>query len=385
MKKSIGGAFLVVGTTIGAGMLSLPLITAACGLPTAIILTVMSWSVMYYTGLKLITVCATEKAGVNYTSLIRKKMPKYLQIIFTFIYLLLLYSLMAAYTTQGASLVHLISQSQTRIVSVDSITFILLFGSLVLSTRLSDYINRSFVSVKLIFYTLCIISMIFFIKYHNFFTLPISISALIFAWPTLLPSFGFQNMIPVLYEYQQGDVKAVKKSVFIGSVSVLIIYIIWLIVCLGVLTQQDYNMIYQQGNTLSALIDTIKNSTESSSINTFLSVFINISVITSFICVGLSLYHYLKDTLINIGIQINRVSGYILTFTPPFIFTIFYPKGFILALQYAAIFAVVIFVYTPIDLDRKSKKSFKVYYPIILGSLVIIAQITNLIGLTTPF
>jgi tyrosine-specific transport protein len=385
MKKSIGGAFLVVGTTIGAGMLSLPLITAACGLPTAILLTAISWSVMYYTGLKLIKVCAKQEVGVNYTSLIREKMPKSLQIIFTTVYLLLLYSLMAAYTTEGASLVHLVSQSQTRVVSLDAITFILLFGSLVLSTRLSDYINRSFVSVKLIFYTLCIICMLFFIKYSNLFTSPVSIYAIIFAWPTLLPAFGFQNMIPVLYEYQQGNVDAVKKSVFIGSFAVLIIYIIWLFVCLGVLTQQDYNTIYQQGNTLSSLIHTIKNSTESSSINTFLSVFINISVITSFICVGLSLYHYLKDTFKNIGIPINKISGYILTFTPPFIFTILYPKGFILALQYAAIFAVVVFVYTPIYLDKDSRLSLKSYYPIILGSLVIIAQITNLIGLTRPF
>ncbi len=361
MKKSLGGAFLVVGTTIGAGMLSLPLITAACGLGVSILLIIISWSVMYFTGLRLIKVCANRPLGVNFTSLIKEEMPKSFQVIFTVVYLLLLYALMAAYSTQGL---------------------------VILSTRLSDYVNRSFVSVKLIFYVLCVISMVFALKWTNMLEMPLSFYALVFAWPTLLPSFGFQNIIPVLYEYQKGDIGAVKRSVLIGSFSVLVIYIIWLLVCLAILPQRgihSYETIFKDGNTLSALIGEIKQATQSASINTFLSVFINISIITSFICVGLSLYHYIKDTFKRFGIEINRTIGFLLTFIPPFVFTVFYPKGFILALQYAAIFAVIIFVFTPIYLDKNNKADKGNLYPLILGALVIVAQILNLLGISQPF
>jgi amino acid permease len=114
-------------------------------------------------------------------------------------------------------------------------------------------------------------------------------------------------------------------------------------------------------------------------------VFINISIITSFICVGLSLYHYIKDTFKRFGIEINRTIGFLLTFIPPFVFTVFYPKGFILALQYAAIFAVIIFVFTPIYLDKNNKADKGNLYPLILGALVIVAQILNLLGISQPF
>ncbi|GGF94201.1 MULTISPECIES: amino acid permease [Cysteiniphilum] len=388
MTRLLGGAFLVVGTTIGAGMLSLPLITAACGLWVSIVLIIISWSVMYLTALRLIKVCAHQPLGVNFTSLIKEEMPKSLQVVFTLVYLLLLYALMAAYTTQGASLVNLVSQAQVPTVSVDAIVFILIFGLVILSTRLSDYVNRSFVSVKLVFYVLCVVSMLFALKWANMLKMPLSFYALVFAWPTLLPSFGFQNIIPVLYEYQKGDVQAVKRSVFIGSIAVLVIYIIWLIVCLAILPQQgvhSYETIFKDGNTLTALMSEIKQATQSASINTFLSVFVNISIITSFICVGLSLYHYIRDTFRRFNIELNKIIGFLLTFIPPFIFTVFYPKGFILALQYAAIFAVVIFVFTPIYLDKENRKEVINFYPLVLGALVIIAQVLNLAGIAQPF
>ena len=388
MTKLLGGAFLVVGTTIGAGMLSLPLITAACGLWVAILLIIVAWSVMYSTGLRLIQVCSNKPLGVNFASLIKEEMPKSFQVVFTTVYLLLLYALMAAYATQGSSLISLVSQRQVPTVSIDAIVFILIFGLVILSTRLSDYVNRSFVSVKLILYVLCVISMLFAFKWANILDMPLSFYALVFAWPTLLPSFGFQNIIPVLYEYQKGDVEAVKRSIFFGSVIVLIIYIIWLVVCLAILPQKgihSYEAIFKEGNTLRGLINEIKKATDSPTISILLSVFINISIITSFICVGLSLYHYIRDTFRRFGIEIHKFVGFVLTFFPPFLYTVFYPKGFILVLQYAAIFAVIVFVFTPVYLDKENRANKHNLYPLILGTLVIVAQILNLSGVCKPF
>ncbi|MFZ9036366.1 MAG: amino acid permease [Francisellaceae bacterium] len=391
MKKSIGGAFMVIGTTIGAGMLSLPLITAASGLMMAVILMVVSWSVMYFTSLKLLKICSDYPLGVNMTTLIKKKMPGIFQAVFIICYLLLLYALMSAYTTQGASLVQLVggnSYSSFSSTALDAVVFLLIFGVIVLSTRLSDYINRSFVSIKLVFFVLCVLAMIAYLHLAHMLAMPISIYALLYAWPTLLPSFGFQNIVPVLYEYQKGDIKAIKRSILIGSLSVLVIYIIWIIICLGILPQSgsfSYASIFSHGNTLGEFIDMIKHATGSKLINTFLSVFINISILTSFICVGLSLYHYIKDTFKRFNVHIGTVPGFILTFLPPFAFTVFYPQGFILALQYAAIFAVIIFVFTPLYLDRETRMKPINLYPFILGLLVIIAQILNLSGFSQPF
>ena len=382
MNKSIGGAFLVLGTTIGSGMLSLPLITAICGPIISIVLIVISWSIMYVTSLKLINICANEPLGINYPTLIEKKMPLSLQIIFIFFYLLLLYSLMAAYTTQGSSFVGLISSTYSMSTSINTTIFIISFGFIIFSVKFSDYINRYFVSIKLLFYLLCIANMALWVNISNIFNMPLSFHAILFAWPTLLPSFGFQNIIPVLYEYQKGNLEIIKNSIIIGSVIVLFVYIIWIFICLTILPQKgihSYASIFKEGNSITEFSKEIKNITKNTTINTFLSIFINISVITSFICVGLSLFHYIKNTGKRFGYSINRFKGFVITFLPPFIFTVFYPKGFILALKYAAIFAVVIFVFIPIYLDKKNRKNFSSVYCLLLGILVIITQIFNLI------
>ncbi|MDE5019033.1 amino acid transporter, partial [Francisella tularensis subsp. holarctica] len=64
---------------------------------------------------------------------------------------------------------------------------------------------------------------------------PLSLSEYIFAWPTLLTSLGFHNIIPVIYEYQKGDINKNKISILIGSLSVLEIYIIWIFLALALI------------------------------------------------------------------------------------------------------------------------------------------------------
>ena len=384
----LGGVFLIIGTTVGAGMLSLPLITAACGLGVTIILLLLSWSVMYVTALKLLHLCAEHPVGVNFTTLINKNMPRWIQQLFIIIYLLLLYSLMSAYTTQGASFISVLSKGNISFVPIDAFIFIIIFGTIIASFSFSDYVNRSFLSIKLIFFILAVLTMIGFFKFQYIMAFPLSFSAIIFAWPTLLPAFGFQNIVPVLYEYQNKNIAAIKKSILLGSLAVLLFYLLWTIACLAILPQQglhSYQTIYAHGNTLNDFIDNIKEQTHSHWIKTFLSVFINVSVITSFICSGLSLFHYIKDTFKRFNISITSTTGLVLTFLPPYLFTILYPNGFILALQFASIFAVLVFVYTPIFLEKNNFYTKKNLYPIILGSLVIIAQLLNLIGLTLPY
>ena len=126
-------------------------------------------------------------------------------------------------------------------------------------------------------------------------------------------------------------------------------------------------------------IEIIKNKTGGHWVKYNLQIFINISIITSFICCGLSLLHYIKDIFQRIKIKISNTIGVVTSLLPPYFFSILYPNGFILALQYASIFAVIVFVYTPMLLCNKKLFSTKNLYPLILGTLVIIAQVLNLL------
>ncbi|AKN87856.1 amino acid permease [Francisella orientalis] len=393
-SKSIGSVFLIIGTTIGAGMLSLPLIVASCGFTMAIILLVLSWSVMYVTAIKLLRVCAEYPLGVNFMTMMQSQVSRGYLLFFSIIYLLLLYSLMSAYTTQGSSLVATlgsIDSSSKSGVALSAILFTLILGALMFSYRVSDYANRLFVILKFVFFAVAVVIMLFYINTSYLSRAPLSFSAFIFAWPTLLPSLGFHNIIPVIYEYQKGDIKGLKKSILIGSLSVLIIYMIWILLALALIPQQglhSYQTLFSSSNnTPMGFASEIRHFSKSAFLEAGLNVFMHIAIITSFIGVGISLMHYIRDLFSRYNRQIGNIILGLICFVPPLVFTVFYPRRFILALQYAAIFAVIIFVYTPAFLSRKAdlKVSYSNIYVISMGSIVIFFQIFNLCFDINPF
>ncbi|MED7789241.1 aromatic amino acid transport family protein [Francisella sp. 19X1-34] len=394
-SRTIGSIFLIIGTTIGAGMLSLPLIVASCGFVCAVILLILSWSVMYITALKLLSVCERYPIGANFTTMMHKSFSKFYLLVFSIIYLLLLYSLLAAYTTQGSSLISMLggvtdntSKSQ---IGISSIIFILIFVVFMFSYKASDYTNRIFVSLKFVFFIVAMVVMFFYINLNYLGDKPSGISSFIYAWPTLLPAFGFHNIIPVIYEYQKGDIKRIRKSIFIGSICVLVVYIIWIFLALGVVPQHaihSYHALFKLGNdTPGGLVSEIKAISGSNTLELALNLFIHIAVITSFIGVGISLMHYIRDIFARYNKGINNLAVALICFIPPLIFTVFYPKGFILALQYAAIFAVIVFVYTPtfLSASRDLKVNFSHIYVVAMGSAVILFEIFNLCFDINPF
>ena len=54
--KVLGSSLIIAGTTIGAGMLALPLVSASLGFFTASILMVGIWAIMSYTSLLMLEV-----------------------------------------------------------------------------------------------------------------------------------------------------------------------------------------------------------------------------------------------------------------------------------------------------------------------------------------
>ncbi|QIW10971.1 aromatic amino acid transport family protein [Francisella sp. LA112445] len=394
-SRTIGSIFLIIGTTIGAGMLSLPLIVASCGFVCAVILLILSWSVMYITALKLLSVCERYPIGANFTTMMHKSFSKFYLIIFSIIYLLLLYSLLAAYTTQGSSLISMLADvsdnSSKSQVGISSIIFILIFVAFMFSYKASDYTNRIFVILKFAFFIIAMVVMLFYINVDYLDDGPSGVSSFIYAWPTLLPAFGFHNIIPVIYEYQKGDIKSIKKSIFIGSICVLVVYIIWIFLALGVVPQHNihsYHSLFKLGNdTPSGLVNEIKAISGSNTLELALNLFIHIAVITSFIGVGISLMHYIRDIFARYNKHIKNLTLTVICFIPPLIFTVFYPRGFILALQYAAIFAVIIFVYTPtfLSASKNLKVNFSHVYVIAMGSAVILFEVFNLCFDINPF
>ncbi len=102
--KILGSIAIVAGTAIGAGMLALPLATAAMGLLPALLLMLVIWGISAYTSLLMLEVNLRSGVGDNLHAITGKALGKTGQLIQSAAFLSLLFALTAAYLTGGADL-----------------------------------------------------------------------------------------------------------------------------------------------------------------------------------------------------------------------------------------------------------------------------------------
>ena len=85
-----------------------------------------------------------------------------------------------------------------------------------------------------------------------------------------------------------------------------------------------------------------------------LSLFADLALLTSFIGVSLGLFEFLRDS--SKKWQKSSIITALLTYTPPLMFALFYPQGFITALGYAAIALVILALFLPVALVISARK-----------------------------
>ncbi|MDQ2993527.1 MAG: hypothetical protein M3R00_01060, partial [Pseudomonadota bacterium] len=111
-NKLLGAILLIAGTSIGAGMLALPVVTAEHGFIASAILLISCYIVMTYTALLMLEVNLWLPSGANIISMTKETLGRTGEIIASLSYLLLLYCLISAYLAGLNSLIAEATQTQ---------------------------------------------------------------------------------------------------------------------------------------------------------------------------------------------------------------------------------------------------------------------------------
>ncbi|MCA9749920.1 MAG: hypothetical protein KC414_12500, partial [Romboutsia sp.] len=101
----LGAVFLIAGTCIGAGMLGFPVATAAAGFYPTLMAFLLVWAIMTFTALAMLEVSLLLDGDTNLISMVEKVLGKRAKKIIWLIYLLFLYSILAAYTSGGVTII----------------------------------------------------------------------------------------------------------------------------------------------------------------------------------------------------------------------------------------------------------------------------------------
>lgn len=349
--KMIGGVLLIVGTSIGAGMLALPIVTASSGFISSSLLLAVFWAIMAFSSFLVLEVNLWFPPRNNMITMARATLGKTGEIITWLSYILLLYSILAAYISGGSSLFSgLFSLTGIHAPKwVSSVLFVIVFGYIVYRgiTPL-DYVNRALMTAKLgTLFALIFIAFPYVDVPKLTVGNPLMLTSTVMV---MVASFAFTIIIPSLRSYYGGDVKKLRLTLLIGSLIPLGCYLLWDFAILGCLPQEGEHglqAILHRGGSVTEMTQSLSYYLNNSYITTFSSLFTTICVLTSFLGVSLGLSDFLSD-----GLKIQKagqgnVIVSLLTFIPPLAIVLFYPSIFVKAVSYAGFFCVILMIFLP--------------------------------------
>ena len=325
--KVIGASLIIIGTTIGAGILALPLATAAGGFWYSVLLLIACWVASTFSAFLMLEVNLWLPPGSNIISMAKTTLGMPGKVLAWFFYLLLLYALTSAYVSGGADVLHgLLAQVNINLpLWLAATLFTVVFGYIVyLGIQKVDYCNRVLMSVKLLAFVLLIVFIAPYVKVKLFpidHTLP-----LLSAVTVAITSFGYSIVIPSLREYFNSDVKQIRKALLIGSIVPLFFYIIWEICVFGSVSSYGKSgliAIEHGSQTTSHLVSAIIHAIQSSQVKNLTHIFTSICMVTSFLGVSLSLRDFLFDGFGVAKTTSGKTLVYAFTFLPALIIVIF--------------------------------------------------------------
>lgn len=349
--KLIGGILLIVGTSLGGGILALPIGTAASGFIDTAVALIVCWLAMTIAAFFILEVNLYLPKGANLISMAEKTLGRSGKIATWLSYLLLLYALLSAYIAGGTD----VFQSILALMAIHlpppltTLAYVFSFALIVYTgIKTVDRVNSVLMYVKLFVYLLLLYLIFPHVSTQNL--QGGDWHYLKNAAMLLITSFGFAIIVPSLREYYDNDVKQLKKVILIGSLFPLFCYLAWIWAIMGVVPAAGDDGLIKlmgSGHETSGLATALEHAVHRQSITNLFRFFSSISMLTAFLGVSLCLFDFLSD---GFHFQKKGWQGYCVAscvFIPPLIIVLFHPQIYITALQYAGILCVVLLLLLP--------------------------------------
>jgi tyrosine-specific transport protein len=359
VSKFLGSILLIIGTSIGGGMLALPIATSGGGFYYSTIAFVFCWLMMTAGALLILEVLQPLPLGSNMVTLAKHYLGRPGEILIWLFYLALLYSLLGAYISGGTDVLKsLLADFRVHVPThIVSCLYTLSFSLIIFSGIKSvDYVNRGLMFGKLGVYFLLILIISPFVKLQTFSNG--HFLKLLPSLSILITSFGFGSIVPSLRDYWQNDIPQLKRIILWGSLTPLICYLLWNFVIMGAVSQTGpwgLNTLLHSDHATSGLGKGLAETTKSAAIFSMFNFFSCICMLTAFLNVSLGLFDFLAD-----GLKLKKTGyqGYsvlFFTFIPPLAIVLVNPGIYIQALNYAGIFCIILLLMFPILMGFRAR------------------------------
>jgi len=316
----IGGALLVAGTCIGAGMLAIPVATGTAGFWPAMVTNVVCWAVMLCTGLLFLEATLWMPDGANVLSIAKRFLGPVGRLVGGITFLLLYYCLVVAYLAGGTpaffGLVHHFF-GITLEGWLGYLLFAAIIGSLIaISTHVVDKVNWLLMSGLIIAYFLLVgvgsqeVDITLYARRNWAMAVP--------ALPIFFVSYGYHNIIPTISTHLGRKATTLRWAIIIGTLIPLVFYSLWQWIILGTIDEAGLTLAASRGTEITDTLRATTGNLWMAKLSLYFSFF---ALVTSLLGVSLSMVDFLGD-----GFKIKKRSGLkrlalsALVFLPPLVF-----------------------------------------------------------------
>ncbi|MFZ7343429.1 aromatic amino acid transporter [Avibacterium volantium] len=414
MKKNpslFGGAMIIAGGTIGAGMLANPIATSGVWFIGSILILCYTWFCMTTSGLMLLEANLHYPTGASFDTIVKDLLGKGWNVINGLSVAFVLYILTYAYITSGGGLtesfLNQLFSSEQSAVEIGRISGSLIFCAVLaffvwFSTKAVDRFSTVLIAGMVIAFLLSVTNLLGMVNTDILLDslatedsqyLPFALAAL----PVCLVSFGFHQNVPSLVKYYDRDSSKVTKSIIYGTFIALIIYMLWQLAIQGNLPRNEFIPVIQKGGDIAALLEALNSQIQTNFVGLMLRFFAYMAIASSFLGVTLGLFDYIADLFKFDNSIAGRTKAALITFLPPLILSLLFPYGFVIAIGYAGLAATIWAVIIPALLAKACRAKYPnqtyqvyggngmIYFVILFGLLNIFIQLADLFGLLPVF
>ena len=291
----IGGILLIAGTSIGVGMLALPIATAQGGFFPALFVYGLCWFFMLCTGLLILEACIWMPKDANLITLSSRLLGRWGKISCWVLYLFLFSCLMIAHVEGGGNVVADLT-SQHLPFWASTLLYVAAFAPIVyLGTKWVDRLNIVIISGVVLTYFTFLFTCFSYVTPS--FLLRMDWRGIWAALPVVFTAFGYQSLIPTLFNYMNRDVKKMRLALIIGTSIPLVLYIFWELLILGIIPLEGVGglaaALKKGASAVSPLGDYIHNP----HVLTAGQAFAFFAMTTSFLGISIAFLDFLSDGL----------------------------------------------------------------------------------------
>lgn len=348
----LGGAMIAAGTMIGAGMLTLPIVSAGMWFTWTFVIMLMTTFFMQNSAEEILEVNLSYPEGSSFHTLVKNNLGQFASIINGFSVAFVLYILLYAYVDGSGSVIQDAFQMNFELdvpKPMAGLVFAIVLSLLVWwGAKAVDRVSTILMMAMFITLFVALTGLLSSISVPNLFEPSGESKYAIYAFaslPFFLTSFCFHASVPSFVKYYGRDGgHKIRLAIIIGMLLTLVFYGVWMLGIMGNIERAQFLEVAQAKDDLVWLLNTVNLS---AFFRMMLKFFMFFAVVTSFLGAGLGLFDYIADLCQFDDSAMGRAKTAVITFIPPTILGMSLPGGFIVAIGFAGLFAAIWSVIIP--------------------------------------